>query len=166
MGNKERNTYVINQILLATLKLFHDKDWNSISISEIIKEAEVSRNSFYRNFKSKEDILKTHLIDLSKECFSCILDESELSFSEKLKMMFSHCEKNKAVYQRLDEQGLLYLFKEIMTDSMNLKPESSAVEAYMKAYVIYILYGWIETWLQRGMKENADDIAFLFSNVE
>lgn len=165
MGNKERNSYVINQILLATLRLFNGKDWTSISISEIIEEAKVSRNSFYRNFNSREDILKTHLMNLSEEWFSCIFDDNSLSFSDKLKIIFSHCEKNKVFYQRLDEQGLLYLFKDIMTDTMNLNPESSAVEAYTKAYVIYMLYGWIETWLQRGMKESADDIAFLFSQI-
>lgn len=165
MENRERRNYVVNEILLATLRLFYQKDWGSISISEIIKEAWVSRNSFYRNFKSREDILKMHLRDLSEEWFSYVFNESELSFAEKLKALFSHCERNKEFYQRLYEQNLLYLFKDIMTDAMSPSPECSAAEAYMKSYVVYMLYGWVETWIQRGMKENADDIALLFSKV-
>lgn len=60
----------------------------------------------------------------------------------------------------------MYLFREILTDSMDLTTESSAVEAYTKAYVAYMLYGWIETWLQRGMKESAEEITQLFSAVQ
>lgn len=166
MGNKERNKYVIHQIISATLILFQDKKWQEISISEIITKAEVSRNSFYRNFENKEDILKKHLKDLSESWFSAVTGQNDLSFSEKLKSIFSHCEDNKVFYQRLNEQGLLYLFKDIMTDSMDLTPESTAMEAYMKSYVIYMLYGWVETWLNRGMKESAEDISFIFSTVK
>lgn len=166
MGNKERNKYVINQIISATLILFQDKKWQEISISEIITKAEVSRNSFYRNFENKEDILKKHLKDLSESWFSTVTGQNDLSFSEKLESIFSHCEDNKVFYQRLNEQGQLYLFKDIMTDSMDLTPDSTAMEAYMKSYIIYMLYGWVETWLNRGMKESAEDISFIFSTVK
>lgn len=165
MENKKRSTYVQKQIISATLKLFYCKDWAKISISEIIKEARVSRNSFYRNFGSRENILKAHLEELSQEWFVGAFDESTLSFSEKMKIIFAHCEKNKDFYKRLNDQGLLYLFKDILTEAVDFDPKSSAGEAYMKSYVVYMLYGWIETWLRRDMKENADDIACLFAKV-
>ena len=38
------------------------------------------------------------------------------------------------------------------------------MEAYARAYVAYALYGWIEVWFQRGMKETAEEIAGLFQS--
>ena len=54
MGNKERNSYVVQQLIETTCSLLQTKAWQEISISEIVTVAKVSRNSFYRNFNSKE----------------------------------------------------------------------------------------------------------------
>jgi hypothetical protein len=42
------------------------------------------------------------------------------------------------------------------------RPEQSAMEAYACTYVAYTLYGWIEVWFQRGMKESPDEMAAMF----
>lgn len=36
------------------------------------------------------------------------------------------------------------------------------ISAYSSAFAAYVLYGWIDTWFQRGMKESADEIADMF----
>ena len=166
MGNKERNSYVVQQLIEATCSLLQTKAWQEISISEIVTVSQVSRNSFYRNFNSKEELLKKQLQIFSNDWLDSIFDEEHLSLAEKLKILFSHFEKHAPFYQKLHQQNLMYLFREILTDSMDLTTESSAVEVYTKAYVVYMLYGWIETWLQRGMKESAEEIAQLFSAVQ
>lgn len=61
MSNEGRNAYVIRHLTDALLKLLHKKPLQEISISELCAQAGVGRASFYRNFDSKEDILKTYL---------------------------------------------------------------------------------------------------------
>ena len=41
------------------------KDYKEISITEICKEAKVSRTAFYKNYKTKEDVIKDIIIDLN-----------------------------------------------------------------------------------------------------
>lgn len=41
----------------SLIKLMQEKSFNSISIGEITKLADLDRTTFYRNFDSKEDIL-------------------------------------------------------------------------------------------------------------
>ncbi|MCE3020504.1 TetR/AcrR family transcriptional regulator [Parvimonas micra] len=61
MGNLERNTYVREQIIQATIVLLNEKEMNQISISDITDKAQVNRVSFYRNFETKEEIIKTYI---------------------------------------------------------------------------------------------------------
>lgn len=41
------------------------KDYKDISITEICKKAKVSRTAFYKNYKTKEDVIKDIIIDLN-----------------------------------------------------------------------------------------------------
>ena len=53
-GNGECSTYIIT----ALLQLMQKKAFDRISITELCRKAGVSRMSFYRNFESKEAVLK------------------------------------------------------------------------------------------------------------
>ncbi|OLF47980.1 TetR family transcriptional regulator [Streptococcus cuniculi] len=57
-SNKEINQLTRESIETALLFLLEKKDMRQISISELVKKAGVSRNAFYRNYKSKEEILE------------------------------------------------------------------------------------------------------------
>lgn len=57
-SNKESNQLTRESIETALLFLLEKKDMAQISISELVKKAGVSRNAFYRNYKSKEEILE------------------------------------------------------------------------------------------------------------
>ena len=53
MNNQDKNTYVKQQITTTLLKLLKEKELSDIHIGEITKKAQVSRNSFYRNYADK-----------------------------------------------------------------------------------------------------------------
>lgn len=58
VSNKESNQLTKESIETALLFLMEKKDLQQISISELVRKAGVSRNAFYRNYKSKEEILE------------------------------------------------------------------------------------------------------------
>lgn len=62
-------------------------------------------------------------------------------------------------YGLLYERGLIYLLKDILLDLWGFDSEQEVVAAYASAYVSFFLYGWIEVWLRRGMKETAAELA-------
>lgn len=72
--------------------------------------------------------------------------------------------KYRDFYGLLSERGLIYLLKNVLLEIYAPKPEQPAQAAYASAYVAYTLYGWIEVWFQRGMKETPEEMAAMFPN--
>ena len=161
-SNEARNAYVIEHITDALLKLLADKSLADISISEICDLAGVGRASFYRNFESKEDILRKYINKIFKEWTDEADKKENRPLSELLGLLFAHFEKYREFYSLLNERTLIYLLKDVIVGLCGPKPEHSKVEAYARAYAAYALYGWVELWFQRGMKESAEEIAGMF----
>ena len=67
MNNEQKNSYVKRQILTALLDLLKEKPLSDISVSELTGRAGIGRVSFYRNYQTKEDILKEESDRLIKE---------------------------------------------------------------------------------------------------
>lgn len=76
--------------------------------------------------------------------------------------MFAHFEKHRDFYILLNKRNLIYLLKDVIIGICGPKPEHSRQEAYARAYVAYALYGWVEVWFQRGMRETAEEIREMF----
>jgi len=62
----ESNRLAKECIVTALIELMKVRDYNAISITDITKKAGVSRMAYYRNYTSKEDILKNAAV-LRKE---------------------------------------------------------------------------------------------------
>lgn len=165
MSNEGRNAYVTEHITEAFLSLLSDKPIGEISISELVEKAGVGRASFYRNFDCKEDILRGYLSEKFHEWTDEWEKNSGAPLSEQLRTMIAHFEKHRSFYQLLNDRGLIYFLKDAIIGICGPKPEYEAAQAYMTAFVAYTLYGWIDVWFQRGMKESADEIAALFQNA-
>jgi len=163
MSNEGRNTYVIEHITEALIKLLKDKPIGDITISELCDLAGIGRASFYRNFESKEDVLKNYINKIFQDWMDKIWNKP---LNESLRILFSHFEKYRGFYELLNKRNLIYLLKDVIIGYCGPKPEDSKIKAYSKAYVAYTLYGWIETWFQRGMQESADEISDMFKIQE
>lgn len=162
MSNEGRNAYVVQHLTGAFLSLLSDKPINEISISELVETAGVGRASFYRNYGCKEDILKAYLNDRFHEWTDEWGKNSSAPLSEQIRTMIAHFEKYRSFYKLLNDRGLTYLLKDIIIGICGPKPEYEAIQAYTTAFVAYTLYGWIDVWFQRGMKESSDELAALF----
>ena len=57
VSNNEANRITREAIQTALLLLMEEKEFKKISITELVSRAGVSRQSFYRNYNSKEDIV-------------------------------------------------------------------------------------------------------------
>jgi len=162
MSNEGRNTYVVQHLTNAFLELLYEKPISNISISELVDKAGVGRASFYRNYNCKEDILKAYLNELFLEWINEWGENKGSPLSEQLKTMIAHFEKHRSFYALLNGRGLTYLLKDIIIDIYGPKPEYEKTQAYASAFFTYALYGWIDVWFQRGMKESSDEIAVMF----
>lgn len=157
-SNESRNAYVVGQLTGAMLALLEEKPLADISISELCDRAGVGRTSFYRNFEEKKDIVKAHIGRLTQEWVDQCKVAPDLSVRETVRIVFSHFEANRDFYSLLNQRGLVYLLKDIILDLCGFKPEQEIAAAYSSAYVGFFLYGWIEVWFRRGMRDTVEEL--------
>ena len=63
-GINPKNIIVKESITQALLILMENKDFEKITITDIVNKAGVVRMSFYRNYTSKEDVILKHLYEI------------------------------------------------------------------------------------------------------
>lgn len=162
MDNTEKNTYVKERLTAALLELLKTKELRDIPVSEIADAAGVHRVSFYRNFESKEDILRAHIQRLFRGWAEERDDWDGAPLRELILAVFTHLETRRELYGLLNERGLVYLLKDAILSLFHFDPQGEAAAAYASVFAAYSLYGWIEVWFQRGMRESAEEMACLF----
>ncbi len=164
-SNEGRNAYVVAHITDALMGLLEERPLGQISISELCTRAEVGRASFYRNFSSKEDVLRgriEHLFDLWGERPQ---GSENGSISGFVHTMFLHLEEQRAFYQLLAERGLMYLLEDAILARVGFDPDGPREAVYASAYAGYLIYGWMRTWIRRGMRDSADELADMLRAV-
>lgn len=165
MENAEKNTYVKERLTAALVELLKTKELRDISVSEIAAAAGVHRVSFYRNYEEKEDILNAHIQKLFRSWMEEYGSWDGAPLSQLIWAVFTHLEANRDFYGLLQKRGLAYLLKDAILSLCGFDPSGEAAAAYASAYAAYSLYGWIEVWLRRGMRESAEEMALLFQHV-
>lgn len=161
-SNESRSAYVVEHLTSSMLALLAEKPIAEISVSELCSMAGVGRTSFYRNYGEKEDIIKAYIQHLFQDWVDTCKKAPDLSVRDAVWIVFSHFEKNRDFYSLLNERGLVYLLKDIILDLCGFNPDQEMPAAYSSAYLAFFLYGWIEVWFRRGMRDTAEElIAYL-----
>ncbi len=156
---EEANAFVKECITTALITMMNSQSFESINITDLTKKAGVGRVSFYRNFESKEDVLRKHL--------KCLLENWAKEHSQKeslhfVEAVFAHFYDNRDIYLLLSKNNLSHISLQSIKDVCGPKPEQENIVAYTTAYFSYGLYGWIEEWFYRGMPENPQEMARLW----
>lgn len=161
MNNEEKNTYAKKQITNAIIALLSQYDLIDISISQITKTAQVSRNSFYRNYNDKEDILYQYIKLLLATWHNEYHIQSKESNVELYASLFEHIIEYKDVYLLLNKRNLFHLVLNALLDIFGPKSELDNMWAYTSSFITYGTFGWIVEWMNRGMQESAEKMATL-----
>lgn len=71
MNIKKKDYHALSKsqiwIINALLRLMEDQDYSKITVKEITLEADLARATFYLNYKSKDDVLKSYIAELYQE---------------------------------------------------------------------------------------------------
>ncbi len=166
------NLQVKQEMYHALLRLMKVKTFSSISISDITMEAKVSRMSFYRNYKTIEDILREHLVQVVDEYknkkVEVINTDGIKSFYEKeyilrcVRFFYLHRE----FIDALITAGMGDLFLEKITEYLVKKwinPEKGTREDFLRisgfAGAIYNMY---REWSKGEFLERPEEVAGIF----
>ena len=163
MNNEQKNTYVKKQITAALLALLKEKSLSAISISELTSKAEIGRVSFYRHYQSMEDILKQESDRLIKEWGRLYESNPESSPETLFPSLFDFYRDHKEFYTTLYDAGMSSIMMKTIINTIHITPEMQNLEAYMKSFWAYGIYGWMIEWIRRGMQESGNELLTLFT---
>ena len=167
----------IRLIADALLELLEMKSFSDITISELCNAATVSRNTFYRLFSNKEDVLCCILEDkagfilnqfLTLENFD-LSHPSEADIRRTYKRFYSFWLKQQTLLEELHKQGLLWLLDKAFLNAIqefgketydNLSDPSDPA-CFMDYYYFWhsiFVSKIIEKWVMRGCTETTDEL--------
>ena len=162
MNNEQKNTWVKRQITAALLDLLREKKLADISVSELTEMAGVGRVSFYRNYQTKEDILRAESDRLIQEWGKLYEANPESAPETLFPSLFDFYREHRDFYTTLYEAGMSTIMMDTIISTIQITPEMPNLEAYMKSFWAYGIYGWMLEWIKRGMHESGSELIGLF----
>lgn len=160
MNNQQKNSYVKQKITEALLSLLEQKSLEDIAVSEITATAQVGRASFYRNYTSKEDVLRQYDRELIREWGQKYESDAASNAGNVFSSLFRQYKENARFYKLLYQCGMTDVILETIKATCGPTPEMSAPEAYSKAFLAYGIYGWVVEWIARGMVDEPEKFEF------
>ncbi len=161
----KREALVSEYITDALLILMQKKAYKDVSITEICEKAGVTRMSFYRNFESKEDILKRWLTSITDD----FLSESGISYKndsmgDYFIKLFTHLKRHKAICTDIYRADLIYLVKE-QFDRAFLNIHQDEYDDYKSYFLAGGIYNVFLLWLINDCKEMPEELAERMDNI-
>ena len=165
---KEQSARMIEEGLDA---LMEEKPFDRITVSEIVRKADVARRTFYRLYRGKEDVLRRRFERLCGEYRARYPVLSGYDLEQIAGEYFGFWHQNKAfllLLYRSGMEGLIYF--EISRASVNVirsrmgagQPEGSD-SVYFAEYstggFLQLLMGWIREGMEEAPEEYAGKIS-------
>lgn len=160
----ERSRFTKDCIVQALLKLMDEQPFSSISIQNIVDAAGVSRMAYYRNFDSKEDILRYHIENVTKDYLSRTEDFKPKNFQEHLQLLFDYLLEQKELGLKLIKAGMISLSKEAFDRGL-LAYAKDTKSYYNLCFLSGGLFNMYSFWLDNGCKETPKQLSRYFTKT-
>lgn len=156
----------------ALLELMLEKDYTKISIGEIAKKAGVDRSSYYRHFKSKEDIISFFFDMVLKESLDGYTNLSSIDFTLYIHSIYTAFFNYRKEILLIHYANLSFLLLDVLSKRFQfseLAKDFPLSKQYELSYIIGGIYNNLIFWMSRDMKETPDElteISLQFRNEE
>ncbi len=160
-GNNKTALASQKQIAGAFLNLIKDHKYETISITMICKEADVSRQTFYSIFASKENIItylleENHLFSSEGAC-----ENGAMSLREMSREYSAYITESREILTMMAENKVFYMLHDCLYDSFiacNCKTAEISKEQkmFMAEFFAGGLSGIARTYVQLGGEMSAE----------
>ena len=167
LSSTEANAVTRECIESALILLMKEKKFSDISISDIVKRAGVSRNAYYRNYSSKENILSGYLRNIIDEMKKVMKQYDPIQNTMDAWMaMLGSVRKHSSEYQLLLNAGYGETILMEYQKSMNASVSADNHELYFSnCYWAGALISVISEWIRTGMQVSEESLAEIGTNL-
>lgn len=156
---------VKGQIQDAFMELLSEKAYTDITVTEIVKKAQVARVSYYRNFSSIDEIVDSIADGMVKEFASETLpvlkSNDERKWRQFLFHYFYQFSKNQKNFSAERFRNMSIIFTRI-NDKMNAfeknNPDKSVKGKYGSVGKMGLISSIVRKWMDEGMKETPEEM--------
>ncbi len=159
VSNNESNRFTKDCIYEALWELLKQHPYDSITITQIAKKAGVSRNAIYRNFESKDAIIKKRLYETYEDFIKKTTDTPISSHEEYINIVFEHLCNEKEIALTLANANLFEFILEsflYIKGNYNTNTENTFYENYRIGGTLCVYLTWILTGCKETPKQLAD----------
>lgn len=165
-SNEENQKLTRESLETALLLLLKKKDFDKLSITEIINKAGVSRNSFYRNYGSKENLVNSivegKLKALQQQVEPLFLTNPTLFY----RICFQYFESEKGFYQHLLRHHFKYMINDFFYSVQdNAHQENNDQQYYRNIVIAQGASGLICHWLAHDCPQSAEKMTQIALNI-
>ena len=169
MSNMESNLFTKECICTALLSLMATETFDHITVTAIIKRAGVSRGGFYRNYKSKEDVLEEICEELFEYIWGFITEHNLYENPKKwYEDLFQSIAENAEIFQLLIKaqvpRNVVLKFDEGRILE-KLQKDDSLMEQYRAAAIGKALTEVVVLWFRNGMQESPEEMAKMLLKI-
>lgn len=166
---KAANQKVKDRLLSALIEFAGYKDWSKLTVTELIKKSGVARASFYRNFKSVEEIIDYGIQQMAL----CYHEEKpfageDFRSREVMLYKFQFYKKNARLVLAFHQAKVAATLLDVITDceieACGDMPVSS-ITKYELYYFSGAFYNMMLCWLENGTKEAPEAMADEFLRI-
>ena len=161
-------------IIDAFINLTKELPYQEITVLRIVQEADVSRQTFYRHFKTKEDILAYVMDGLIEDMSKRLQWLDQITLESALVEYFTFWKENqellRIVYEGHIESWLLTKYNEAMREQFCiLRNQFLGLDDreyhLLISFLIGGLYHLKRDWYERGYQESPEELAQLIGRT-
>ena len=154
-------------IMIALVQLMDKKEFNKITIQEIVDRAGVGRSSFYRNYYSKEDVLADYISSLFDATKYKANPYTTKTMRPYIIYQFRTIKKNHRFFQSLQKNNLLYLLYDqaALNARQNIDTFGLYHDSYQAVFCSNGATGVIIEWIRRDFRESEEELTDLFIDL-
>ena len=164
--NNESNRVARESVETALLLLMEEKDFASISITDIVARAGVSRSAYYRNYATKEAILASvfdQSVDAILETIRLPLQEAEPA--RVYVQLFHSVQEKVSLFKIIQQANLQWAFQSRVSEHLMQRiPDGQYAKRYQLCSWIGATVNVLFLWISRGMQESPEEMAQIFRN--
>lgn len=149
-------SYIADSLLL----LMEKREFQDITVGEIVEKAGVNRSTYYRHFSKKEDVILYFLDELSAS-FVAWEALQTLSFEEHLTKLYEHYAAHKTQMLTIYKSGLSSLFLEVLRKYLGgwEHTDKQPSEQYAIAFHLGGTFNQFMLWFSREMVDPPEVLA-------
>ena len=152
----------------ALLELMDEKPIEKISIEEMTARADVGRSTYFRYFKSKDEVRSVKLVMLwtrfaTEQGFESL--NPGPSNRDVVLLFFEFLYSIKDINNKIRNAGHSEAILQAFLDILKLQERKDSFEVYTTSFIAYGLFGIGNSWMGRKYQESPEEMADIFMKL-